>query len=411
VRRGEVEVRALPSRGRAKLDAIEGALPDAPSPERVVLLTPAFLALLAVNAAFSFAFATFFLLPKFLAQELGASPSAIGAVTSVFAGAMVLAMPVVGRMLDGTRNRAVLAWGCALMAASALGFATVDTIGPTIFLLRALQGFSLSMVNNAGSVMAADLAPPGRLAQSLGLYAGTGMVMTAVAPACAELLAERVGYGMVFTIASSAAVVAVWLSLRVRDRGAASTQPSSMWRLVRTKRSRALLTVFACAGVGFGVTFTFSTPFALEVGIANVRGFFLAFAVGATAMRLGLGGTIDRIGHQRVATRALLGYGACIAAMCLLAPGRLELLGAVTGLAHGLFIPAFMAFAVSSSEKHEHGKLMTLLNGAFNVGNASIVLLGIAAERFGYRAVFAATGTLVLGASCALHAVAKERSP
>ena len=372
---------------------------QAPSAE---LLTPAFVALILVNLAFSFSVSTFFLLPKFLALELGAGAREIGAVTGAFGGAMIVALPLVGRLLDGTRNRAVLCAGCALMAASALGFTLVTQLGAWAFVLRGLQGLALSMVNNAASVMVADRAPPHRLAQALGLYAGTGMVMTAVAPALAEVLAARLGFGTVFLSASVAACAAAALSLRIDAQTPVAALPSSMRQLLRSRRVLQLLLVFSCAGLGFGAMMTFSTPFALELGVANVRGFFVAFAVGAASVRFGLGRMMDRVGHQRVAIGALAAYGPVIAAMSMLSSLPLALLGGVLGMAHGLFIPSFMAFAMAGGAKHENGKLLTLLHGGFNLGNAAVAVLGLGAERFGYVAVFLATGTLVLVAPLGL---------
>jgi predicted MFS family arabinose efflux permease len=360
------------------------------------LFTPAFSALLFVNLAFSFALSAFFMLPKFMAQVLGARASEIGAVTTAFGVVMVLAVPLVGRLLDGVRERAVLVSGCVLMACASLGFVWIETMGPALVVLRCLQGVSLSMFVNASSVLVAELAPPRKLAQALGTFAGTGMVMTAVAPALVEWIAAWRGYGPAFLLASGVAALSVPLALRVHSRAILHTQQSRLRDVMLRGSSLRMIAVLASAGIGFGVMFAFSQPFALQVGIENVRAFFLAFAAAAAFVRVALGGVVDRVGPRRVATLSLVGYGLTLLAMVLLAPGRLALLGGLFGLAHGLFIPAFSAFVVSDGVPHERGKLMTLFNGAFQLGNCLVVLLGVAADRYGYRAIFAVTGALVL---------------
>ena len=361
-----------------------------------LLLSAPFVALLLTNVAFSFSFSTFFLLPKFMAQQLAAGPRQIGALATAFGVAILLAVPVVGRLLDGSRNRAVIVLGCALQSLCALGFVWVDSFGPAMIALRCLQALAMSMFNNAGSVIVADLAPKGRLAQALGLFAGTGMVMTAVAPAFVEWLTERTSYGPAFAIASVSALVALLLALRLDPGSSAHVQRSSLRTVLRRASSLRMILVLGSAGLGFGVMFAFSQPFALELGIKNVRGFFLAFAVAAVFVRLLLGGSIDRIGARKVATVSLAAYGAVVLGMYALEDGRLMLLGGLFGLAHGLFIPAFTAFIVGNALPHERGKLMTLFNGAFNLGNCVVVLLGVLSERHGYRAVFAVTGALML---------------
>ena len=58
--------------------------------------------------------------------------------------------------------------------------------------------------------------------------------------------------------------------------------------------------VAAVWGAAFGAMFTFSQPFALELGITRVRGFFIAYTAAALFSRLGIGGLADRVGRLRV---------------------------------------------------------------------------------------------------------------
>lgn len=108
-----------------------------------------------------------------------------------------------------------------------------------------------------------------------------------------------------------------------------------------------------------------------------------------------------------------MGYALAVSAMGLLTPDRLAIFGAFFGVAHGLFIPAFTAFVVGHVATHERGKLLTLFNGAFNLGNSLVFGLGLAVERYGYRSVFAATGAIVMIAPLVLRSwpelVSEER--
>lgn len=366
------------------------------------LFTPDFVRLLVTNMAFQFGFASFFLLPKYMAQELHSGPAEIGWVTTAFGLAVLVAVPLVGRLLDELGTRRVLLAGSVLAVIAALGYLAVDRVGPLLLSLRCVQGLALSMFINAGSLVAANHAPTGRLAQAMGVFAASGMVMTAAAPAVAELLAERWGYAPAFLAASASALLALLLARGLpaaHDRGA---QRGSLVSMLRRATSQRMIVVLAATGLGFGAMFTFSLPYALELGLVSVRGFFLAFTASSLLVRLGFGGLIDRTGHRRSATYAVFGYAATVGAMYLLTPDRLSLFGALFGLAHGLFIPAFTAFVVNEVASYERGKLLTLFNGAFNLGNSLAFGLGMAAERFGYRNVFAITGVIVLAAPIAL---------
>ncbi|HEY6879607.1 MAG TPA: MFS transporter [Polyangiales bacterium] len=355
-----------------------------------------FVRLLLANAAFQYGFASFFLLPKFMTQELGAGASEIGALAAAFGVAVVAAVPITGRLLNVLGHRRVLLLGATTALFTSLGFTLVNRVGMVLFLLRCGQGLAMSLFLNAGSVIAADTAPVGRLAQAMALFAASGMIMTAIAPSIAEVVAERSGYTPTFIAAALAAVLALLLARGLTAGPPRRSESGSLRSLLRRGTTLRMLAVLGATGLGFGAMFSFSAPFSLELGMANVRGFFLAFTAGALVVRLGFGGWIDHIGHRRSSTWAVFSYALTVSAMYLLTPSRLWLFGALFGVAHGLFMPAFTAFVVSHAATHERGKLLTLFNGAFNLGNCLVFGLGIAAERYGYRSVFAATGAVVM---------------
>jgi predicted MFS family arabinose efflux permease len=252
----------------------------------------------------------------------------------------------------------------------------------------------------SSSTLVTDEAPPERLGQVLGLFGVSMLSMHALAPAAAEEIAGRFGWSVVFTVASGAAAACALLTRAVREPAPpprASESMSSFWDVARRPRSLRIAAVTALSGAAFGAMLTYSQPFALELGRSQVRGFFLAYAGAAVAVRLGLGGAADRLGRERVSVVSLAVYAAVVLAMADLWPGGLEPLGALFGLAHGLFYPAFNALAVEAAGPHERGKLMALYNGSFNVGNSGATLaLGFVAERQGYPAVFLLAGFGVL---------------
>jgi MFS family permease len=148
--------------------------------------------------------------------------------------------------------------------------------------------------------------------------------------------------------------------------------------------------------------FFFSQPFALSLGIRNVRGFFVAFTLAALFVRVFLGRVADFVGHGRVSLVALFSYAASIAAMVWLAAGRLEWIGAAFGLSQGFFLPAFTALVLGQAPPQQRGPMMVLFNAYFGAGSAAVLWIGVAAEQVGYRSVFVATGALVLLAPIAL---------
>ncbi len=372
------------------------------------LFTRSFVALLLAQASFGFAFSSFFLLPKYVATELAGGPAAIGAVTAAFYVTAVLLQPTMGILVDRSGRRGFMTAGALLMAVASLGFVWIDALGPAIFVLRVLQGAAFAMAFVAGSTLAVDEAPPGRLALALGIFGLTMLSMNAVAPVVVETLADRAGWKPAFAMSAAASLVSCLLSRRVRDtrQPAHNEVAPGFWAVARHPRMRAISAVVALVGAAFGAAFTFHQPFALELGIHELRSFFVAYTIAAVAARLAVGPFAERLGYGRLTAIALVAYTASVAGLAEL--GRLGLVpvGAAFGVAHGIFYPTFNALAVTGVGPRERGKVMALFNGAFNVGVAAGQFgLGLLAEARGYPPVFVVAGLCALGALLVLARV------
>jgi MFS family permease len=379
--------------------SISGA--ERPAAER--LWTGQFVLILAALLGIGFSFSVFLLLPKFVAVELGAGARTIGQLSAAAMIPGVLCVPLVGVVIDRYPRRLLMTVGAALMGAAAFGFVWVDRVGALAISLRILQGTAFLVVFNTAATAVATLAPPQRLGQAIGLFGVAVLSTNALAPMVAEPLAERVGWPAVFTLGGVAASIAAALALRMRDDARPRTGGRAGYRELLTTRHGVLLAVSATGGCALGTMFTFTQPFALELGVDRISGFFTAYTLAAVVMRLGLGSIADRIGRRRVGVAALGLDGAVVMATAGLQPALLQPLGVGFGIAHGLFYPAFTAFAIEQSPESRRGSLLTLLNGAFNAGMAvSVALSGWAAEAVGYPPIFLLAGSVTLGGAILL---------
>ena len=394
-----------PNRSKANHDESVG--PDK-SAKVGVLYTKDFVILVWHQLAFAFSFSTFFLLPKFLAANLHAAPTAIGIVMAMFGLSAIVTMPLLGVGIDRVDRRIFLRAGSVLMAVTAFGFLLVDRAGALAAMLRAVQGVAWFTAFTAGLALTSDMAPAARMAEALGVFGVSSIFMNALAPAIAEALADRVGYGAVFALAGTMAIVAAGLSLRVVEspaaRGARRSGATPFLAVLRRPVTWMMAPIIGISGVAFGVMFSFSQPFALDSGIHHVSGFFIAYTAGALLVRLGLARMVDRVGRHRVGVAALALYGASLVGMYALTPFRLVLFGGLFGFAHGLFFPAFNAMVLETTGDHERGTAMTLSNGFFTLGTSSVLGLGFAVERIGYVSVFRCTAVATMVGAALLTA-------
>ncbi len=399
---------------------------------------------LVVASTWGFAFSTFYLLPTFLVQELGAGPAEIGFVVGILGVSTVAFTVLAAEWIDRLPRRHAMALGALAMAVAAIGFTRVHTLGLAVEILRVLQGISYALVVTSVGTLMAELVPHERLSQALGLSGASMLVMNAVAPAVAEPLAATVGWRPVFLLAALAALVSTALALRIREREpaaaagrggegrrmahraadgqriagrssrgvprravAAATALASrngLLVLLRGRLARQYAIILTLSGAAFGTVFTFQQPYALALGRERVGGFFVAYAAAAILVRVGFGHVPDRFGRYRVALAALVLYAAVVLAMAAMRPGLLEVFGAIFGLAHGVFYPAINALALIATPPHERGRIVAIFTGSFSLGLwAGPTGLGVVAARFGYPAAFVVASAGTVAAAIILY--------
>ena len=379
------------------------------------LLTRRFSVLLVAQACFGYAFSSFFLLPKYLVLALSAGPEQIGYVTATHGVAAVVLLPLMGAAVDRFGRRGFLTAGALVMAAASLGFVFIDSVGPLIYALRAVQALAFAMAFAAGAALAVDEAPPERVGQAIGVFGLTFLSMNFVAPTIVEEVAARVDWSTAFATAAAGALLCAALSRRIREsRGkpdGGEEVPGLLEVAMRPSQLR-ILVVIGLVGTGWCAIFWFHQPYALELGIERLRGFFITYAAVAITVRVGFGHLMDRWGHRRVSLLALALYAGVVLAVVELRAIGLAAIGAGMGVAHGVFYPAFNAVAVNEAGARERGKVMALFQAAFNLGfSGGAVGFGLLAARAGYPAVFQVAAGCLLVAFLLLLASPEGRRP
>lgn len=380
--------------------------PLAPNP----LFSRKFFGVIAVQVLFNYGLSTFLLLPKYLSTQLGATAEQLGRVNAIQGCIAVLAVPFVGSFLDRAGRRPLMASGAALLLVYALAWLGVTHVGPLMYSLQLLSGLAFMLAFSGSSTLIADLAPPERLSQAIGVFGAANISMNALAPAIAEPTAARFGWHVTFALAAVFALLSLilsrWISEPPRPLAAAGASRNDLAGTFAVARKlSSSLTAMASCGAAFGAVFTFYQPYVLEQGATHVSLFFVGFTAAAVLTRIGLGSLADRFGRRRVALRAFAIYALVVLAMTQLGPASLLPFGFAFGFAHGFFYPALNGLALEDIGANERGRAMTLITGAFHLGTTlSVVLFGWVAHRFGYPLVFVLASGVVCAGTLALYA-------
>lgn len=365
------------------------------------LLSGPFARVTAANFFFFLNFASFFLLPLYV-KALGGSEATVGAVMGTGGVATLLVLPLIGFAIDRFGRRRFFALGTVGMAAAALGYLFIDAIGPVLYGLRLVQGVSFAAAFTASTTLAAELAPPSRRAEALGVFGISTLLTHALAPTLGEELIRRRGFPALFVVAAACTIVPLLFLHGVpRHRGAAAATQPARWRVSRLQW--VLIATMTFSGMGFGAVMTFIPTFVRGTGLGRVAFFYGSYTATAILTRLVGGGLSDSLGRRAVVLPTLLMLATSIFVLAVVrSVPVLVLAGTLFGAAQGLSYPTMHAFLVDLSPNEHLGRAQALFNGAFNLGvMSSAFIFGVVADQWGQRPMFAMAGlTPLLG--CAL---------
>lgn len=359
------------------------------------------------GGAFAF-FLSFFLLLSALplyARGLGASDAAIGVIMGCFAVSAMVLRPWAGWAADRYGRRPFMLAGAAVFFVSSLAYgAAAGAVG--LVLVRLLHGAGMGLYPTAASAMVADLAPPHRRGEFLGIFGAAGSLAMGLGPITGIVLVERVGFGLLFAVSGAVALAGLGLTAVARETlTTGGTQPFN----VSTAVSRSALlpsVVLFFLMLPYGAQVTFVPLHAHDQGI-NPGVFFLVYAAVLTVARGPAGRLSDRVGRAPVAAAGLV---LAAAALVILALGEgligLALAGALYGLAFGAAQPALMAWCVDGAAPGDRGRAMGTFFTALELGIAlGAMSSGLAVARWGAPAMFLANAAVALaGAALALGA-------
>lgn len=377
----------------AERDPIDGRPP---------LLTGPFVRIAVAHTLYGLSFFLFLHLPAFI-TGLGGTEIDVGLLFGATSAVAIASRPWMGKVMDGRGRRPVLLGGGLLGAVAALAYLMVGSVGPLLYAVRIAHGLSEAMLFASLFAIAADLVPPSRRIEGLGIFGVSGLVPMAVGGAAGDTLIEAGGYDLLFATATALNVVAVALSLYVKEPPHTAGEPPRGLGAALVERSLVPLwaggLLFATALAGH---FTFLKTMVLaRDGFGKVGDFFVAYALVASLIRVVAGSLPERVGPKRVLVFAIasLAAGQCILAW---ASSRAELVvaGALAGAGHGYTFPILLGLVVTRARPTERGIALAIFTALFDAGTlVGGPLLGTIAKQADYRVMFlSAAGMAIAGA-------------
>jgi MFS family permease len=353
---------------------------------------PSFYLALAANLFFFTGFQwTYATLPEYI-QAIGGDAAQIGLAFGLFSLSAVAARPPVGWLVDRWGRKPVLLSGALLFTLSPALYIVTRSILP-FQLVRLLHGVGIAAFTTAYTTLVADLAPPGRRGEAIGLSGVTNNLGMIFAPALGTYVVAQAGWTVHFALSAGITAISVLLLLPVVEPERRPLRTGQSPRLRSVVRLRAVwVAAFGITGlaVAYGAVLSFLAPFASERDLGVAGGYFAVFALAMMIAQAGAGWLSDRVGRRAVAVPGLaLVVLGMIALGLASSDGGLLAAGAVFGLSWGLARAGIDTSVIDAVRPKERGTAVGFLYTMFDIGvGVGSFGLGVVAQRWGYAAAF-----------------------
>jgi len=338
-------------------------------------------------------------LPQYVAN-LGGTASQIGLVVGTFTLISVMIRPYFGKLIDTYGRKKFMMLGAGLFSIVFAVYGQIQAILP-LCLLRVIHGAAHSSYLAASYAYVADLAPPNKRGQVMGIYGVSNVVAMALFPALGSaIISNTESFTILFifsTVLSACAFFSVCFIREVLREADRSGKVSIMAAVRQRPVLIASLTLLSAATV-YGAVVTFLPVFAPERGLKNVGIFFSAYAVFTFISRLIAGKLSDRFGRRMIILPFLILVAVAVFLLPLLDNiYLLVLIGACFGLGFGAFMPALNAFVVDETTPKQRASALAFFTAFMDAGITSgALILGVVGQYWGYETMFAIGGGIVV---------------
>lgn len=331
------------------------------------------------------------LLPTFpfFVTYLGGDAQTIGLATALFSIASILSRPFAGRMVDTTGRRTVLTVGLIGMALMPMGYFFAAGIASAI-VFRTAHGLFHAASSNASSSWVADIVPPKRMGEGIGMYGLSMAISTAVAPAAGLALMHAFGFRSLFGLATLMAIVALIIGLSIGKRDYTLDRGPLRWRQLFERRSLPAAVTQFFYMMSYGVIEVYVAIYAESCGLPGAGIYFIFIAISTIITRLVMGRRIDRCSESLMVYGGNLTIIAGILLLVFIHTTAAYLLSAILlGYSFGTLQPALQTMAMRPVPSERRGAAGSTFFVAFDLGIAlGGYLAGLLVKYFSYDTMF-----------------------
>jgi len=331
-------------------------------------------------------------------QKIGGTESEIGFIIGVFTISAVVLRPFIGQEIDRRGRKNILISGLLVFLVSMLLYNYTNSV-TSLLLLRVFHGIGWGAATTAATTLIADIAPPNRRGEAMGIFGMSSNVAMAIGPALSMLLLQAYDFSILFMIGAGIALVSLLLALPISE-----TMASHPKTPLFSREALFASTLMFTVSLTYGSLVSFLSLFAQKQGIINPGIFFTVFAATLILVRAFAGRLSDTKGRKFVILPGMILIAASLFVLSTASVLFVFLMAALLyGLGFGLVHPSLMALLVDSVSEKGRGAAMGTFTAAFDLGiGMGSIILGFVLQYFGFKVMYSLAGLIVLGGAVLL---------
>lgn len=338
------------------------------------------------------------ILPLYLSSH-GLSASQIGMVMGITAIGALIMRPSSGRSVDRYGSRPIILFGQSILAVCFSAYFWFTGFIP-LLIIRFLHGAAQSFYSTASVTFASSVESPQNTAGAISLFTVFTMVGLGAATSLAPLLYLEISFFPLVGLSLLSLAIAIAFAF-FRARPIAPLKDAERMPFSSVMHLPAVWAPTVClfaSNFAFSTLFTFVPLYALSESVSGYSSFYICFAVAVIVTRLAVQSLTQTFSAEMVATVAsALNVLSALVVIVTPSAWTFGLSGILVGLGFGIIFPALTVYVIQRIPPAVKGTALSILTAAGDVGNAlGAAILGIVAEWFGFRWVFAAASLVVL---------------
>jgi len=344
------------------------------------------------------------LLPIY-ADQLGATPIEIGLINGGFGIAVLVFLPVVGRLSDRIGRKVFLCSGLAVLIIASLGFIWAQN-PLQLILVRCFQGLGASMHLPVAQAYLGDITPEGQEGRWMGRFNGVLFSAVGLGPLIGGLLTDLFSASTTFLVMAALCAVGLIATItllpEVPKKTAKEKESTVFTSLKKSSKLKGAFAFQMANGFVMACMMTFLPLFANQnLGLSvSLIGLLIASQTPMALLQSYTGTLADKYSRRILVTAG--GTVAIIFIVLLpMANSFWPLLAMYVLIAAGtaFAIPSVAAYVVEEGRTLGMGTSMAMLMMAMQIGTGvGPIMLGGIVEFMGIKSAFySAAGILLIG--------------